>query len=438
VAFVLLLAVGVVGWVLAKPYIVARSVASAPRLDPRTSSFLADGEKAMSEGDLEAAQQDFDKASVLVERDPRVLLDEARVAAARADILWLKLRLLPSDASEEARTTKAQLEERLSRVRSTADDATSAAPDDPAVVRAKVDALRLLGDRGAARGLISKVSGLASVPETAYVLAALDLAEPEPFWTTVIERLRLAAAAEGNAGRARASLVYALARSGDVAGARAELAKLDVLPRPYPCSPNLHAFIDKAPSKSTLDAGAMAASVRVDAGTAVGQAPAPSPVAAPAPMSTAPSSPGGESVPGEQAAAMQAASQAIKKGDYPRARRVYEALVSRNPGDSEALAGLGDVDRAQGDAHAAISAYKRALAVNPSYMPAMLGVADTEWSVGDRVSAQREYKDIADRFPDGTYPSYVKTRAEPAAPAAGAPGQAAAGTKTPDPGDGIG
>ena len=437
VAFVLLLAVGVVGWVLAKPYIVARSAASGPHLDPRTTSFLTEGEKAMSEGDLDAAQQDFDKASVLLERDPRVLLDEARVAAAKADVLWLKLRLLPSEVSDEARTTKAQLDERLARVRSTADDAASVAPDDPAVVRAKVDSLRLLGDRAAARVLISKVSGLASVPETAYVLAALDLAEPEPFWTTVIERLRLAAAAEGNAGRARAALVYALARSGDAAGAKAELAKLDALPRPYPCSPSLHAFVEKTPPKGSVDAGALAASARLGSGSAAAaQAPSPAAVAA-SPASTGPASTGGETAPGEQATTMQAASQAIKKGDYPRARRVYEALIARNPSDSEALSGLGDVDRAQGDSHAAIAAYKRALGVNPSYMPAMLGVADTEWASGDHASAQRAYKEIADRFPEGTYPSYVKARSEPAAPAGGAPGQAAASPKTPDPGDGI-
>jgi tetratricopeptide (TPR) repeat protein len=109
---------------------------------------------------------------------------------------------------------------------------------------------------------------------------------------------------------------------------------------------------------------------------------------------------------------MQSAGQAIKRGDWGRARQIYEALVARDPNDSEALAGIGDVDRAQGNMSGAIAAYKRALAVNPSYMPALLGVADTEWASGNRADATRKYKDIADRFPEGTYPSYVKTRAE--------------------------
>jgi tetratricopeptide (TPR) repeat protein len=109
---------------------------------------------------------------------------------------------------------------------------------------------------------------------------------------------------------------------------------------------------------------------------------------------------------------MQAAAQAIKRGDWGRARQIYEALVARDPSDSEALSGIGDVDRAQGNMTGAIGAYKRALAVNPSYMPALLGVADTQWASGNRAEATRTYKDIVDRFPEGTYPSYVKTRAD--------------------------
>jgi len=118
--------------------------------------------------------------------------------------------------------------------------------------------------------------------------------------------------------------------------------------------------------------------------------------------------------------------------------------VTRNPSDSEALAGIGDVARAEGDASGAIAAYKRALAVNPSYLPALLGVADTEWANGDRASAQRAYKDVTDRFPEGTYPAHVKTRAEPSVavtPGATTPPTtttaAAASAKPYDPGDGI-
>jgi predicted Zn finger-like uncharacterized protein len=426
VAAVLLVSVGVVGWVVAKPYLAGRNAAATMQLDPRAGVFVAEGEKAMNEGNLELSQESFDKASALAEHDPRVLLDEARVAAAKTDVPWLDMRLLPADAADQQRAVKAQLAERVARVRKTADDAVAAAPDDAAAIRVKVDALRIAGERDAARSYVGRITSQASQPETAYVLAALDLSEAEPLWATVIDRLRLAAAGEGGAGRARAALVYALARSGDVMSARSELAKLDALARPYPLLRDLHAFLDHAPARSSADGGVAANVPHIDVSALPTQAPPPGGGAG-----------GGDVVPvPEGRGGMQAASQAIKKGDWNRARQIYEALVSRNPGDSEALSGLGDVARAQGDTSGAIGAYKRALAVNPSYLPALLGVADTQWASGDRASAQRGYKEIEERFPEGTYPGYVKTRAEPGggAPAPGAaPGASASAAPAPAP-----
>jgi predicted Zn finger-like uncharacterized protein len=429
VAVVLLLAVGVGGWAVARPYLVARSAAGAAHLDPRAHQFVVDGERALSDGNLDVAQEAFDKASALAERDPHVLLDEARVSAARADIPWLKLRLLPAEATDEARAAKLQLDDFVARARRMADDAVAAAPEDPAAVRARIDALRLGGNQDAARASVSKILSLGSQAETAYILAALDLAEPDPLWTTVIERLRLAAAGESNAGRARAALVYALAKSGDVAGAKAELAKLDALVRPYPLVPNLHALVDKAVPRPVVDGGIALGVPRVDGSGLPPRTPPAVAAAVPAGgtggagVGGSGASTGTQATGGETTGGLQAAGQAIKHGDWDRARQIYEGLVARNPNDSEALAGIGDVDRAQGNTSGAIAAYKRALAVNPSYLPALLGAADTEWATGDRATAIRGYKDIADRFPEGTYPSYVKSRTEGSAPAgAGAAG----------------
>jgi predicted Zn finger-like uncharacterized protein len=404
VALVLLLAVGVLGWALARPYLNPNATPVAAALDPRAEGFLAAGEKAMADGNLDQAQEALDKASALAENDPRVRLDEARVAAAQADVPWLRMKLLPSTAVDDMRTTKADVTERVARAGRLADLAYTASPDSPAAARAKLDALRLAGQQDQARALVTKVIAQASQPETAYVLAALDLAEPEPLWTTLIDRLRLAAAGEGNAGRARAALVYALARSGDAAGARLELTKLDALPRPYPLSPTLHALIDKTPLKGA-DAGAPEASPRPQA---AGGAPAPPPAGAAA----SPNAGANELVPGDSRSAMQLATAAYKKGDFARARQLYEAIATRNPGDSEAVAALGDVARAEGDTKTAIASYKRAIGVNPSYLPALLGLADTQWATGDRGTAAKGYGDIVDRFPEGTYPSYVKQRVE--------------------------
>jgi tetratricopeptide (TPR) repeat protein len=405
-----MVAVGVVGWAVAKPYVLARKTASIHEPDPRAQQFAAEGERAMSDGNLESAQEAFDKASALAEGDPRVLLDEARVEAAKADIFWLKLRLLSPDSVEEMRATKQQLDERIARARKAAGDAVASARGDVSATRAAIDALRLAGATEEARSSVGKIISQSSQPETAYVLAALDLVEPSPSWPTVIDRLRLAAGGEGNGGRARAALVYALARSGDAADARAELAKLESLPRPYPLLPHLRGFLERSAAKPMGSGAGMAVNL---APTGAREATPPrAPPQAPAAGGgrigqNADVARGGDATGG----GMRAAARAIRAGDWDRARQIYEALVVRNPNDSEALSGIADVERAQGNVRGAIASYRRALSVNPSYLPALLGVADTEWGSGDRTNAQLTYNELVERFPEGTYPSYVKIRA---------------------------
>jgi TolA-binding protein len=196
-------------------------------------------------------------------------------------------------------------------------------------------------------------------------------------------------------------------------------------------------MVDRAPARASVDAGVGLGVPHVEA-SALPARPASAGPGAAAGGAAGGGGGGGaggaaatgtEATGGETTGGLQAAGQAIKKGDWNRARQIYEGLVARNPGDSEALAGIGDVDRAQGNSAGAISAYKRALAVNPSYLPALLGVADTQWATGDRANATRGYKEIEDRFPEGTYPAYVKSRTESGASSApagaastGAPG----------------
>jgi hypothetical protein len=220
--------------------------APAPTVDPRVAGFLATGEKALSDGNLDLAKESFDKASALSEKDPHVLLGLARLAAVRADHLWLKSRLLPADAADDHRVTKDQLTELAQSARKAADDAALVAPDEAGAIRAKIDALRISGDGAGARGLVAKINASSSQPESAYVLAALDLADAEPLWPTVIARLKTASSAETGPGRARAALVYALARSGDGQAAKEEVDRLAAMPKAHPLLPLLRAFSDRA------------------------------------------------------------------------------------------------------------------------------------------------------------------------------------------------
>jgi predicted Zn finger-like uncharacterized protein len=377
----------------------AKPQPTTPAPDPKVAGMLTTGEKALADGDLDQAKESFDKASVLAERDPRVLLDLARLAAARADIVWLKSRLLPADATDEHRITRDALSDLAAKARKAADDAMAVSADDPAAIRAKIDALRISGDRDGARQLVARVASSASQPESAYVLAALDLAEVEPLWSTVLERLRAAAGVETGPGRARAALVYALARSGDGAGAKAEVERLVAMPKAHPLLPLLRSFADKAKSPAAkLDGGVEGGTIAmgVDAGPVV--------------VAPGPGGPQPVGLPSDPRELVRQAEKARAKGEYDRARTLYSAALDKNSNDSEALSGLAAISYAQHDLAGARASYKRVLAINPNYMPALIGLGDVDWDSGDKASAIKTYKDIVDRYPEGSYPARIKQR----------------------------
>ncbi len=415
VAFVVLAGVALIGAVWAKDHLGGALGSHSPpvaQTDPRALALLTTGEKALADGNLDAAKESFDKASALAEKDPRVLLDAARLAAMRADVPWLRSRLLAADAADDIRLTKDTLGELSAAARKAADDALAIAPDDPAAVRTKVDALRIAGDREAARALVSKISASSSQAETAYVRAALDLAEDVPLWSTVIERLRVAASAESGPGRARAALAYALARSGDVAAAKSEVDRLAAMSRQYVLLPQLRAFAEHARPIAKGDVapdGGTVVAARADAGK-------------PAPRDRTGGGGGGEpALPSDARQIVVQADAARAKGDYDRALTLYQAAVDRNPSDTEALHGLASIAYARRDLSGARAGYKRVLSTNPSYIPALVGLGDVDWESGDRATATKTYKEIMDRFPEGSYPPRVKQRVESAAAPAPAP-----------------
>jgi predicted Zn finger-like uncharacterized protein len=385
---------------------------AAPALDPRVSGFSSAGEKALGDGNIELAKESFDKASALAEKDPHVLLDLARLAAVRADVLWLKSRLLPQDALDEHRVTRDSLVELAGGARKAADDALAAAPDDPAALRAKIDVLRISGDRDGARALVGKISASASQPESAYVLAALDLAEVEPLWPGLIERLKTAANVETGPGRARAALVYALARSGDGVEAKAEVERLAAMSKPHPLLPLLRAFADKAKVVPKGDAGAVEALASADPSARNARPGIGTPPPVPVAGGTPPPAGGGGPIPSDTRDLVSQGERARARGDYDRARTLFNAAVDKNPNDSEALSGLAAIAYAQRDLAGARTSFKRVLGINPNYMPALVGLADVEWDSGDKATATKMYKDIVDRYPEGSYPLRVKSRSD--------------------------
>jgi tetratricopeptide (TPR) repeat protein len=387
VVLVVLGMMGVAGATVGRKYLASamRPTPASQGTEGRVDKLLDEGDRALADGDLETAKESFDKASALAERDPRVLIDLARLDAARADTDWLKVRLLSADQPDVLTAGKRQAQQSAERALRAVDRATEVAPDDPKVARAKIDALRLSGNLLGARALVVHIATISGQAETGYVLAALDLAEPTPSWPTVLERLK-AAVSESNLGRARAALVYAMVRSGDMVGAKAELEKLTAAAHPYPVLPELRALVGR--SAQDADANKRAA-------------PAPEARAA-EPRAAEPSRSEGDSPPaGDYRTLIQRASQASSAGDHAKAEHLFRAALAKSPNDTEALAGLGDVARARGNSALAKSYYERVLAQNPHYLPALTALADLKWESGDRQGAAKLYRQLIDSAPEG-------------------------------------
>jgi predicted Zn finger-like uncharacterized protein len=358
--------------------------------DGRVVGMIDQANRLLEEGDLEGAKELLDKATGLAEKDPAVLAALARLEAVQTDVLWLKLRLLDPVDSSLVQSTHKQLGRRVGRTREAVDRATSAAPTDQTVLRAKIDLMRMAGELADARKLVGPIGQNASLPENAYTLAALDLAEPSPVWSSVVDRLRTAAAAERDLGRARGTLIYALVRSGDVEQAKSELSKLESRSRVHPLLYELEGFVKR--HVGARDAG-------VDSGKVATVDPSMLPV-----LDTRPGTPGEEDreAPGDFRNKLKAAGAALKRGELDRAEQLYNAVLAQQPGNTEALAGLGDVARHRKDPAAAEKMYDRVLKENPSYLPALIARADQKWDSGDKKGAITLYRRILEQAGPGS------------------------------------
>ena len=259
------------------------------------------------------------------------------------------------------------------------------------------------------------MSANGSVPENAYVLAALDLAEPAPVWPTVIDRLRTAAAAERDPGRARAALIYSLARANRLDEAELEFSKIDGRPRPHPLLEELRSFLRRA--KSSVGATSdrqpkVIATLDVTKLPKLDTSPAPEAAA-------------------DFRARLSQAASALRQGGLARAEQLYESVIDEQPGNTEALSGLGDVAKARHDSALASQMYDRVLAANPSYLPAILASADQKWEAGDRAGATLLYRRLLNQAgPSSEYAAHAAARIAQVAAA----GNGSAGAVQPDSG----
>jgi tetratricopeptide (TPR) repeat protein len=385
---------------------VHRDPAPASTSQPAGSAdgLLEQAERALDDGDSALAIERVGQAEAMA-KSPRTLLERARIDAAIADAAWLHARLVAAPGAPPAAVPAA------GAARASAVAAEAAAPTDPAAARAKLDALRIAGDLEGARALVPRLAAIGEQSETAYVTAALELAEEAPVSLGAVARLREAVASGHQATRARSALAYALARSGDPAGARHEIEALAAKKSDAPVIADLRAFLAARADHSAKPA--VTAAPPIVSAVAIVAPPTVTTTTPPASAIVATTTPATTSAPAkatEKPTSMDAAVAAQKSGDLARATTLYKALIAKSPNDIESLTALGDIARSERRTGEAIGYYRRALLVNASFFPALLGLADALWDSGERAAAQQRYTEITTRFSPSMYPTYVRQR----------------------------
>jgi len=92
------------------------------------------------------------------------------------------------------------------------------------------------------------------------------------------------------------------------------------------------------------------------------------------------------------------------------AERFYRRVLALAPRDSEALAGVGELEMLRGAPLAAGARFREALDANADYVPALVALADLHWQTGDAETARQEYREIVERYASDLYPPYVGQR----------------------------
>jgi|GEM_PF-356786 len=360
-----------VGYTAVRRYVLPKPPPPPVAADDRIPTFLKEAERLLNEGDIAGAQSQLDKASALAEKDPKIAAEQARLAAVQADFKWLRLRLLPIGDPEQPLIQR-ELDVALERAKKAVDHAQAIAPDDPAVTRRRIDLQRISGNLQEARKLVAGLPGAGSQPESAFVLAALDLAEEKPSWPSVIERLRTAVVGEQSIGRARSMLIYALVRSGDIAAGKAEYQQLEGMPRPHPLLSPLREFIARSEAP-VPDAG-------VDAG---------------------------DLTPEET---IRMANELRAKGEPKKAEEMLQELLKKHPTNADAAVGLAEIARARNDMGTATRHYEQALKNNPAHLAALTGLADIKWDQNNRQAALPLYRKVVEVGGSTSYVAHARSR----------------------------
>lgn len=119
----------------------------------------------------------------------------------------------------------------------------------------------------------------------------------------------------------------------------------------------------------------------------------------------------------ERRFALERARAEQRRYHLDEAQRLYARILARSPNDSEALAGLGELELLRGTTDLAAARFRDALRANADYVPARIAVANLEWQAGHVEAARQAYRDIVQGYTSDLYPPYVAQRSELGEPA---------------------
>jgi len=102
------------------------------------------------------------------------------------------------------------------------------------------------------------------------------------------------------------------------------------------------------------------------------------------------------------------ANEELEGGNSRRAKQLFEQVLDREPGNSEALTGMGWAELSSGNAAAAKRNFGKALDVNPSFGDAYIGLGHANRDLGNAREALDAYKTYLENFPNGSKASIAE------------------------------
>jgi tetratricopeptide (TPR) repeat protein len=377
-------------------------------------SFLLDTDLAFRQADRE-----FQKSLALVEGDATTLATLGAMYAIWSQYLRdaeidARLDAAAQAAAEgqpdlrEAERLEREAKEKFEEARRWAEQARDTGADLPAVLVALADVARLKGDLKEADTLLGRVAAAAPDPGAEYVKALVGIDRGRP--TEEILGLLSQVARGEDLLRVLYRKARTLAAAGRNDEARRAIDRILALNRDHERTKSLAARIDAgltvalridpaADSTREVAAHSPAGGAR-DGVLEAAEKPEPEkPAVVPAPAGGE----GGGAVGGGNVESMLTRALRMQEnGQAAQAIELFEAVLERQPGNIDAMSGIGYCHLDRGNKGQAISWFRRALGGGTgSYGPAIIGLAETYKAQGQKAEALKWYRRYLEVHPGG-------------------------------------